>query len=80
MGRERKEKWGERVIDIDILFYGDQIIDTSDLKIPHPEFQYRRFALVPMAEIADDLIHPKLYQTIHELLKNCQDSLAVKKV
>lgn len=80
MGRERKEKWGERVIDIDILFFGDQVIDTTDLKVPHPELQNRRFALVPMSEIADDLIHPKMFQTIHELLKNCQDTLAVKKV
>ena len=80
MGRERKEKWGERVIDIDILFFGDQVIDTPDLKIPHPELQNRRFALIPMSEIADDLIHPKMYQTIHELLKNCSDTLAVKKI
>jgi 2-amino-4-hydroxy-6-hydroxymethyldihydropteridine diphosphokinase len=80
MGRVRKEKWDERVIDIDILFYGDQIVDTEDLKIPHPELQNRRFALVPMSEIADDLIHPRLYQTIHELLKNCHDPLAVKKL
>jgi 2-amino-4-hydroxy-6-hydroxymethyldihydropteridine diphosphokinase len=80
LGRERKEKWGARVIDIDILFYGDHIVDTPDLKIPHPELPNRRFALIPMAEIADDLIHPKMYQTIHELLKNCQDTLAVKKV
>lgn len=79
LGRERKEKWGERVIDIDILFYGDMIIDTDNLKVPHPELQNRRFALVPMAEIADDLIHPKLFQTIHELLKNCTDTLEVKK-
>lgn len=80
MGRERKEKWGERVIDIDILFFGDHIVDTPDLKIPHPELQNRRFALIPMSEIADDLIHPKMFQTIHELLKNCNDTLAVKKV
>ena len=80
LGRERKERWGERVIDIDILFYGDRIMDTPELKIPHPELQNRRFALIPMAEIADDLIHPKMFQTIHELLKNCQDTLAVKKV
>lgn len=79
-GRERKEKWAERVIDIDILFYGDLVIDTPDLKIPHPELQLRRFALIPMAEIADDLIHPKLFQTIHELLKNCPDTLSVVKV
>lgn len=80
LGRERKEKWGERVIDIDILFYGDRIVDMPDLTIPHPELQNRRFALMPMSEIADDLIHPKLFQTIHELLKNCPDTLAVKKV
>lgn len=80
MGRERKEKWGERVVDIDILFFGNDIVDTPDLKIPHPELQHRRFVLVPMSEIADDLIHPKLFQTIHELLKNCSDALAVKRV
>src|SRR5918993_4851864 len=45
LGRERKEKWGERVVDVDILFFGVQIIDTPDLKIPHPELQNRRFAL-----------------------------------
>lgn len=80
MGRERKEKWGQRIIDIDILLYGDQIIDTADLKIPHPELQNRRFALIPMSEIADDLIHPRLFQTIHELVKNCPDTLGVKKI
>jgi 2-amino-4-hydroxy-6-hydroxymethyldihydropteridine diphosphokinase len=80
MGREKAEKWGERIIDIDILFYGEQVLDTAELTIPHPELQNRKFALIPMAEIADDLIHPKLFQTIHELLKNCDDSLAVTKL
>lgn len=80
MGRERMEKWGERIIDIDILFYGNSVIDLPNLKIPHPELPNRKFALIPMAEIADDLIHPKMFQTIHELLKNCTDPLAVKKL
>ena len=58
MGRERTSKWGARIIDIDILFYGDQIIKEADLTIPHPGIPFRRFALVPMNELNPDLIHP----------------------
>ncbi len=80
MGRLRNEKWGERIIDIDILFYGHEIVEAEGITIPHPELPYRKFALIPMAELADDFIHPKLFQTIHELLKNCTDVLEVKRV
>jgi len=80
MGRLRNEKWGERIIDIDILFYGDEVIESDTITIPHPQLPYRRFALIPLAEIADDFIHPSMFQTIHELLKNCPDILEVKKV
>src|SRR6478609_4150733 len=60
LGRVRKEKWGARLIDIDILFFDNEHILESDLKIPHPEIANRRFTLVPLAEIAPDLIHPVL--------------------
>jgi len=80
MGRLRNEKWGERIIDIDILFFGDLVVDAENLSIPHPQIPYRKFALTPLAEIADDFIHPKLFQTVHELLKNCEDILEVKRV
>lgn len=79
MGRIRKEKYGPRIIDIDILFFNDEQHHLSFLKVPHPEIQNRRFALLPLAEIAPDLVHPVLHKTISTLLKNCPDLLAVKK-
>ena len=67
LGRIRKEKWGARLIDIDILFYGNEIIDEPNLKIPHPLLQERDFALSPLEEIAPDFVHPVLGKTILEL-------------
>ena len=80
MGRIRKEKFGPRIIDIDILFYENEIHDLRFLKIPHPETQNRRFVLVPLAEINPGLQHPVLNKTIAELLEECPDNLEVKKV
>lgn len=60
LGRERHQKWHERTIDIDILFYGDQIIQTENLIIPHPQIAYRNFVLIPMLDIAADFVHPIL--------------------
>lgn len=74
MGRIREIKWGERSIDIDILYYNNEIISTENLEIPHPFIQERKFVLVPLCEIAQDFIHPKFKQTNLELLKECQDS------
>ncbi|GAB2625982.1 2-amino-4-hydroxy-6-hydroxymethyldihydropteridine diphosphokinase [Belliella aquatica] len=78
LGRQRDIKWGNRTMDIDILYYGDQIIDTPNLKIPHPYLHLRRFVLEPLAEIVPDFIHPILKLTSTALLKNCEDDSIVK--
>ena len=80
MGRIRQEKLGPRIIDIDILLFGNEIHDLRFLKIPHPEMQNRRFVLVPLAEINSSLLHPVLKKTIAELLEECPDNLQVSKV
>jgi 2-amino-4-hydroxy-6-hydroxymethyldihydropteridine diphosphokinase len=79
MGRIRlpQNQWGERLIDIDILYFGDMIVNEENLQIPHPRIAQRRFALVPMAEIAADFVHPKLAKTQTELLDACPDKLDV---
>ena len=79
LGRKRKEKWGERIIDIDILLYRDLITTSPQLTIPHPQLPSRRFALVPLTEIAADFVHPGLQKTIRELLEICPDQLEVDK-
>lgn len=80
MGRERKEKYGPRIIDIDILLFNQEQYDYSFLKIPHPELQNRRFALIPLTEIAPDFQHPVLKKSISELVKECRDTSDVKKI
>jgi 2-amino-4-hydroxy-6-hydroxymethyldihydropteridine diphosphokinase len=80
MGRERKEKYGPRIIDIDILLFNDEVFDIPFLKVPHPELQNRRFALLPLNEIASNTVHPILKKTIKQLLKDCPDTLEVKKL
>jgi len=80
LGRERKEKWGSRTIDIDILFYGDEVIDEPDLQVPHPELHKRRFTVEPLAEIAAAFVHPVLHKNILQLKNELIDNLIVKKV
>jgi 2-amino-4-hydroxy-6-hydroxymethyldihydropteridine diphosphokinase len=69
MGRTRDEKWGPRLIDLDLLLYGDEIISSPDLKVPHPLMHERRFVIEPLAELAPDARHPVLRATIGDLLK-----------
>ena len=74
MGRIREIKWGERSIDIDVLYFNNEILSTENLVVPHPFIQERKFVLVPLCEIAPVFIHPKLKQSNLELLEKCQDS------
>jgi len=68
MGRASGLRWGPRVIDLDILLCGDDVVDEEDLVIPHPRLQERRFVLVPLAELVPELVHPVLNKTISDLL------------
>ncbi len=80
LGRKREEKWGSRIIDIDILFYGSDVVDEPGLHIPHPELHRRMFTLVPLNEITPDLIHPILNKSIFYLKSELKDNLIVKKL
>ena len=80
MGRKRLEKYGSRIIDIDILFFNSEIVNLPQLKIPHPQIPNRRFVLEPMNEIAAEFVHPVLRKSIQQLLKECPDMLSVKKI
>lgn len=74
LGRERKEKWGPRIIDIDILFYGKRVIRDKGLEIPHPELHKRAFVLAPLMEIAAEFEHPILGKPVDELYMMCDDN------
>jgi len=78
MGRIRGERWGPRTIDLDILFYGQEIIKEKNLFIPHPELHRRRFVLIPMYEIAPYVIHPAFGISIKGLLGRLQDESRVE--
>jgi 2-amino-4-hydroxy-6-hydroxymethyldihydropteridine diphosphokinase len=80
LGRERRIRWESRLIDIDILYFNDLVLETELLIIPHPQIAFRRFTLVPLSEIAPEYIHPVLQQTNTELLQNCPDRLDVSRV
>lgn len=78
MGRKRTDKWTARLIDIDLLFYGDEIINTPDLIVPHPFLHLRNFVLAPLVEIAPEKRHPILHSTAAELYEQSTDPLQVR--
>jgi 2-amino-4-hydroxy-6-hydroxymethyldihydropteridine diphosphokinase len=69
MGRVRIEKWGPRVIDLDLLLYHDEMLDEPEIKVPHPLMHMRKFVMVPMMELAPDLVHPVFGKTMTELCR-----------
>lgn len=78
MGRAPSFLNGPRVIDLDILLYGDEVIDTSELTVPHPRMHERAFVLVPLKEIAPDCVHPVLHKMIKSLLSELKNGGVVK--
>jgi 2-amino-4-hydroxy-6-hydroxymethyldihydropteridine diphosphokinase len=78
MGRERNGVVESRTIDLDILLYGDEAIDETGLHVPHPRLPLRRFALLPLSEVAGDMVHPVLKLTVKEMLSRCDDATVVK--
>ena len=78
VGRNKKEHWGPRKLDIDIIFYGQKSFEKDDLTIPHKEVQNRNFVLIPVMEIAGDWIHPNLNRSVEELYVSSTDSCEVR--
>ena len=78
MGRTRTILWGERTLDLDILLYDGRSVQLETLKIPHPYLHLRKFVLVPLCEIAPNLLHPILELTIQQLLDKCTDELDIR--
>ncbi len=77
MGRVRKQQYEPRIIDLDIIYFGDEIIETKDLIVPHPFIQDRRFTLVPLVELIPNLVHPVFKRTNYELLLQTTDDSSV---
>ncbi|MDL2297743.1 2-amino-4-hydroxy-6-hydroxymethyldihydropteridine diphosphokinase [Synergistaceae bacterium OttesenSCG-928-D05] len=74
LGRKKTQQWGPREIDLDILLIDCEIVDSKDLHVPHLRMHERAFVLVPLAEIARDMVHPELNKTIGELLTSCAET------
>ena len=79
VGRQHRIRWGPREIDLDILIYGDLCLQTEKLVVPHPRMHLRSFVLVPLAEIAPNLVHPVFQESIQTLLNRLEDGKSVSK-
>ncbi|MFI5183785.1 MAG: 2-amino-4-hydroxy-6-hydroxymethyldihydropteridine diphosphokinase [Vicinamibacteria bacterium] len=77
LGRVRRERFGPRTLDLDILIYGDRVQDAPGLELPHPRLHERLFVLVPLAEVGADAVHPRLGLTLRELKARCPDTSRV---
>ena len=82
MGRKRVKgkRWGSRIIDLDILFFDNETIEKRNLKVPHPRLPQRRFVLVPLSELAPQLIHPGLNASVSELLATTKDTKKIHRM
>jgi 2-amino-4-hydroxy-6-hydroxymethyldihydropteridine diphosphokinase len=80
IGRKRTEKWAPRIIDLDILYFNDEIVNERGLTIPHPHLHERRFTLAPLTEVFPEMIHPVLKKKNSDLLASLNDTLSVWKV
>lgn len=77
LGRSTSERWGPREIDIDVLLYDGVVQNDGNVRVPHPELEKRKFVLVPLHEIAPDVVHPVNGMTVEEMLRACRDSSRV---
>jgi 2-amino-4-hydroxy-6-hydroxymethyldihydropteridine diphosphokinase len=77
LGSMKKEKWGQRSIDIDLLFWNESIISDENISLPHPQIENRNFVLIPLMEIAGEFIHPVLNKSIEEIFDECEDDCEV---
>ncbi len=80
LGRKRFEKWGPRLIDIDLLYGSDLVVQSDEITLPHPEIANRLFILIPLVEVAPDFVHPIVGKTNKQLLDACTDSLTVSRL
>jgi 2-amino-4-hydroxy-6-hydroxymethyldihydropteridine diphosphokinase len=78
LGRERRERWAPRTVDLDLLFFNAEVIKHDGLEVPHPRLHLRRFTLAPLNELAPDLVHPVLGRSMKELLERVEDPLSVR--
>lgn len=78
LGRKKRERWGPREMDLDIIFYNGQLVNEEGLTIPHPDLSNRRFVLQPLADIAPDFISPRHHRTVATLLAECPDKTNIQ--